>query len=286
MNETLTPNSEPWSWGRRWWGGSEGDNPEPGGGTLQRSSLALARARYNSSKHIAEMFASRCRFRLQVAKPDSAPIYRSCVWLCSWEALITMLTGRLPAEPFPQGIRFWNQKVRIGDHIQGSPQPISSPCKRSVLQVDANWTGSPLCSKALKNNGDKASGNSAVPLRQQIQTKQPRCPPGWEKKSINWVKMKCRLSAQLNLQISGPLCGQRQRKGLLRVFFCLFLFFWGGRGRVVGVSIFLVNSPGEGSAGNRKVRGGRWRRQGRRRDGDLLKETAQDPAIWAFKKRA
>lgn len=114
------------------------------------------------------MFASRCRFRLQVAKPDSAPIYRSCVWLCSWEALITMLTGRLPAEPFPQGIRFWNQKVRIGDHIQGSPQPISSPCKRSVLQVDANWTGSPLCSKALKNNGDKASGNSAVPLRQLI----------------------------------------------------------------------------------------------------------------------
>lgn len=66
----------------------------------------------------------------------------------------------------------------------------------------------------------------------------------------------------------------------------MFLFFWGGRGRVVGVSIFLVNSPGEGSAGNRKVRGGRRRRQGRRRDGDLLKETAQDPAIWAFKKRA
>lgn len=55
---------------------------------------------------------------------------------------------------------------------------------------------------------------------------------------------------------------------------------------MVGVSIFLVNSPGEGSAGNRKVRGGRWRRQGGRRDGDLLKETAQDPAIWAFKKRA
>lgn len=84
------------------------------------------------------------------------------------------------------------------------------------------------------------------------------------------------------------LCGQRQRKGLLRVFFWFVFVFWGGRGRVVGVSIFLVNSPGEGSAGNRKVRGGRWRswRQGRRRDGDLLKETAQDPAIWAFKKRA
>lgn len=79
--------------------GAEGDNPEPRGGTLQRSSLFLALAEYDSSKHIAEMFASRCHFRLQVAKTDSAPIYRSCVWLCSWEALITMLTGRLPAEP-------------------------------------------------------------------------------------------------------------------------------------------------------------------------------------------
>lgn len=78
------------------------------------------------------------------------------------------------------------------------------------------------------------------------------------------------------------------KKGAIKGVFLFVFVFWGGRGRVVGVSIFLVNSPGEGSAGNRKVRGGRWRswRQGRRRDGDLLKETAQDPAIWASKKRA
>lgn len=93
----------------------------------------LAECDFN--KHIAEMFVSGCHFRLQVAKTDPAPIYRSCIWLCSRRLLLlrflasSQLSFSLKGSDF--GIR---KSERISDHIKGSlPQPPTSLSPPLVL---------------------------------------------------------------------------------------------------------------------------------------------------------
>lgn len=80
------PAQDTGDWGEG--GGVEAESSSPWSESLQRSSLFPALVEYNPNKHIAEMFASGCHFRLQVAKTDFAPIYRYCIWLCSGRLLL------------------------------------------------------------------------------------------------------------------------------------------------------------------------------------------------------
>lgn len=146
--------------------GAESSGPELGSDSLPRSPLSPALAAHGSNKHLAEMFASGCHVRLQVAKTDSAPIYRYRGWLCSGRLslLRSLAASQLSCSPkgSDSGIR---ESERTRDRSQGSlsfPHPVFPPPpsrEGSVLQVDAKWTGSSLCSKTLSSNGDNAHGN-------------------------------------------------------------------------------------------------------------------------------
>lgn len=76
--------------------------------SLQRSSLFPALVEYNPDKHIAEMFASRSHFRLQVAKTDFAPIYRYCIWLCAGRLLLLHSLASSQMSFSLKGSDFWN----------------------------------------------------------------------------------------------------------------------------------------------------------------------------------